>query len=244
MRKHIAAVVGHFKGKVKQWDVVNEALSEAPDEFLRQTPWLKSIGEDYITEAFRAAHTADPEAILVYNDFSIEQPNKRPKAIKLLKMLLDQKVPVNAVGIQGHWRMGKVNLADVEESIKQFAGLGLKVMITELDLSVLPARYQGANVSFQESLTPEQRAEMNPYVSGLPDEVAQRQAGFYRQIFEMFLRHRDVIGRVSFWGAHDGTSWLNNFPVRGRTDYPLLFDRQGRPKPAYSAVHQAALATR
>jgi endo-1,4-beta-xylanase len=244
MRKHIGAVVGHFKGKVKQWDVVNEALSDSQAEFLRPTPWYRAIGEEYIAEAFRAAHQADPKAILIYNDYNIERPYKRPKALKLLKSLLDQKVPIHAVGIQCHWRLDGVNLAEVEDSIKQFAGLGLKVMITELDLGVLPTRYRGADVSFRERMTPEQRAAMNPYVAGLPDEAAQKQAELYRQSFAMFLRHRDVIGRVTFWGPHDGDSWLNNFPIRGRTDYPLLFDRKGRPKPAFFAVQEAAQAAR
>lgn len=244
MRKHIAAVVGHFKGKVKQWDVVNEAIGDSPAEFLRPTPWFRAIGEDYIAEAFRAAHAADPKAILVYNDYNIELGYKRPKALKLLKSLLEQKVPINAVGIQCHWRLDGVNLPEVEDSIKQFAALGLKVMITELDLGVLPTRYRGADVSFREKMTPEQRAVMNPYVDGLPEDVARKQADVYRQAFEMFLRHRDTIGRVTFWGPHDGDSWLNNFPIPGRTDYPLLFDRQGRPKPAFDAVQQAALAVR
>jgi endo-1,4-beta-xylanase len=243
LRKHIATVVGHYKGRVKQWDVVNEAISDTPGEVLRQTPWLKAIGEDYIAEAFRAAHAADPNAILIYNDYNIERSYKRPKALQLLRSLLDQKVPVHAVGIQGHWRMDNPDFAEVEESIKQFAALGLKVMITELDIGVLPTQYQGANISTRETMTPEQEAVMNPYTKGLPDEVAQRHAERYRQAFEMFLRHKDVIGRVTLWGMHDGDSWFNNFPIRGRTDYPLLFDRQGKPKPAFFAVRNVAQAT-
>ena len=244
MRNHIAGVVGHFKGKVKQWDVVNEALSDSPNEFLRSTPWLRAIGEDYIAEAFRAAHEADPKAILTYNDYNIEMTYKRPKAMRLLKSLLDQKVPIHAVGIQAHWRLGGVDLAEVEKSIEEFSALGLKVMITELDLGVLPTRYRGADVGFRQQMTPEQRAEMDPYTAGLPDDVAQKQADLYKQAFEMFLRHRKSIGRVTFWGTYDAVSWLNFFPIRGRTDYPLLFDREGRPKPAFNAVLQAARSAR
>ena len=244
LRKHISTVVGRLKGKVKEWDVVNEAISDSANEYLRPSPWLRAIGEDYILQAFKMAHEADPQAILVYNDYNIETPHKRPKAIRLLKSLLEQKAPIHAVGIQGHWRLDRVNLAEVEESIKQFRALGLKVMITELDISVLPTRYQGADISFRQQLTPEQREAMNPYISGLPDEVATRQADVYQKAFEMFLRHKDVVRRVTFWGSHDGHSWLNNFPIRGRTDYPLLFDRQGKPKPAFFAVQQAALTSR
>jgi endo-1,4-beta-xylanase len=241
MRAHIAAVAGHFKGRVKQWDVVNEALSDTPGEWLRPTPWLKAIGEDYIAEAFRAAHEADPSAILIYNDYNIELGYKRPKALRLLHSLLDQKVPIHAIGIQGHWRLDAPDFAEVEAAIKEFGALGLKVMITELDIGVLPTKYHGANLSVHETMTPGQKAVMDPYVAGLPDEVARQHAERFRQAFEVFLQHREVIGRVTLWGPHDGHSWLNNFPIRGRTDYPLLFDRQGRPKPAFYAVRQAAL---
>ena len=238
LRKHIATVVGHYKGRVKQWDVVNEAISDTPGEALRRTPWLKAIGPDYIAEAFRAAHKADPDAILIYNDYNIELAYKQPKALQLLKSLLDQKVPIHAVGIQSHWRLDNPDFAEVEKAIKQYGDLGLKVMITELDIGVLPTRYQGADISKSEMMTPEQQAVMNPYVAGLPDAVARTHAARYRQAFEMFLRHTDVIRRVTLWGTQDGDSWLNNFPVRGRTDYPLLFDRQGRPKPAFFAVQR------
>ncbi len=240
LRTHISTVVGHYKGHIKQWDVVNEAINDGPG-LLRQTPWLKAIGDDYIAEAFRAAHAADPDAILIYNDYNIELGYKRPKALQLLKSLIAQKVPINAVGIQCHWRLDSLNLAEVEDSINQFSALGLKVMITELDIGVLPTKYQGADISTTETMTPEQQSIMNPYTAGLPADVSQRLAERYRQVFEMFLRHKDVIGRVTLWGSHDGDSWLNNFPVRGRTDYPLLFDRQGQPKPAFFAVKDVAL---
>ena len=233
-------MVGHYKGRVKQWDVVNEAISDAPGEGLRPSPWLRAIGKDYIAEAFRAAHEADPNAILIYNDYNIERSNKRSKALQLLKSLIEQKIPIHAVGIQGHWRMNSLDLAEVEESIKEFAALGLKVIITELDISVLPSRYQGADISRTETTRPGQGSGMNPYTQGLPDNVAKQHAERYRQAFAMFLRHKNVIGRVTFWGTHDGRSWLNNFPVRGRTDYPLLFDRQGKPKAAFFAVTKAA----
>ncbi|KAH0534182.1 hypothetical protein FGG08_007229 [Glutinoglossum americanum] len=241
MRKHIATVVGHYKGRVKQWDVVNEAINDGPG-VLRDTPWRKAIGDDYIAEAFKAAHEADPDAILIYNDYNIEMGYKRPKAIELLKSLIAQKVPINAVGIQGHWLMDSPNVIEVEEAIKEFSALGLKVMITEMDIDVLPRKYQGADLNAREAMTPEQEAVMNPYTKGLPDEVAKAQAERYKQVFEMFLRHKDVIGRVTLWGPHDADSWLNNFPIRGRTNYPMPFDRQGKPKPAFFAIQKAAEA--
>lgn len=244
MRQHIATVVGHYKGRVKQWDVVNEAISDGPDQLLRQSPWLKAIGEDYIAEAFIAAHEADPDAILIYNDYGIETRGKCRKAVRLVKSLIDKKVPIHAVGIQCHWRMDGPDLGEVEESIGQFAALGLKVMITELDIGVLPATYRGADIAKREEMNAEQRSVMNPYTQGLPDDVAKQHAERYRQAFAMFLRHKDSIGRVTLWGTHDGRSWLNFYPIWGRTDYPLLFDRQGKPKPAYFAVIKALQETK
>ncbi len=240
LRKHISSVVGHFKGRVKQWDVVNEAISDMPGELLRQTPWLKAIGPDCIAEAFRAAHQADPDAILIYNDYNIELGYKRPKALQLLQSLLDQKVPIHAVGIQSHWRLNTPDFTEVEKAIQQFGALGLKVMITELDIGVLPTQYQGANIAAREIMTPEQQAVMNPYTKGLPNDMAQQLAERYRLAFAMFLRHRDIIGRVTLWGTQDGDSWLNDFPVKGRTEYPLLFDREGKPKSAFFAVENVA----
>lgn len=240
MRKHIETVVGRYKGKIKQWDVVNEALSDSPDEDLRQTPWLKAIGEDYIEQAFRAAHKADPKAILIYNDYNIEMGYKRPKALRLLKSLLAKGVPIHAVGIQCHWRLDYPNFTEVEESIQQFSALGLKVMITELDIGVLPTKYQGADVNTSEAMTDEMAKTMNPYTAGLPEFVAKEHAERYRQAFEMFLRHRKEIGRVTIWGVTDADSWFNDFPIKGRTDYPLLFDREGKPKPAFFAIEQVA----
>ncbi|HEX8235256.1 MAG TPA: endo-1,4-beta-xylanase [Abditibacteriaceae bacterium] len=239
LRNHIKMVVGRYKGRIKQWDVVNEAINDGPG-IMRPSPWLSTIGEDYIAEAFRAAHEADPDAILVYNDYNIELGYKRSKALELLKKLIDQKVPIHAVGIQCHWRIQNPPLAEAEESIKQYSALGLKVMITELDIGVLPTRYQGADISTRETMTQEQATVMNPYTKGLPDEVAQQHAERYRQAFELFLRYKDVIGRITLWGPHDGNSWLDGFPIRGRTDHPLLFDRQHKAKPAFFAVQKAA----
>lgn len=239
MRKHISTVVGRYKGRIKEWDVVNEAINDGPG-VLRPSPWLRAIGDDYIAEAFRMAHKADPKATLIYNDYNIELGYKRPKAIELLKKLLAQKVPVHAVGIQCHWRMDTPDFREVETALQEYAALGLKIMITELDIGVLPSRYQGADISTTETMTPEQRSVMNPYTQSLPADVAEKQAERYRQAFELFLRYQKHIRRVTLWGTQDGSSWLNNFPVRGRTDYALLFDRQGKPKPAFFAIQKQA----
>jgi len=236
MREHIQAVVGRYKGRVHGWDVVNEALED--DGTLRQTPWLKIIGEEYIAKAFEFAHEADPKAELYYNDFSLENEAKRNGAIELIGKLRAQGVPVTCVGLQGHYKIDWPSVDQLDAAIAAFAKLGVKVMITELDVDVLPPamQYRGADISANVELQP----KLNPYTSGLPDSVQQTLARRYSDLFGVFLKHRGVLSRVTSWGVTDASSWLNNWPVRGRTSYPLLFDRDGRPKPAFYAVIKAA----
>ncbi len=236
MREHIQTVVGRYKGRVNGWDVVNEALNE--DGTLRQTPWLKIIGEDYIAKAFEFAHEADPTAELQYNDYSLENEAKRQGAIELIKKLRAQGVPITGVGLQGHYRIDWPSIDQVDATIAAFAQLGVKVMITELDVDVLPPALQhhGADISANVEL----QSQLNPYTNGLPDSVQQTLAKRYADLFGVVLKHRAVLTRVTFWGVTDASSWLNNWPVRGRTNYPLLFDREGRPKPAFDAVIRAA----
>jgi len=235
MRDHIHTVVGRYKGRIKGWDVVNEAVNE--DGTLRQTPWLKIIGDDYLTKAFEFAHEADPAAQLYYNDYSLENEPKRNGAVALIKKLKAAGVPVQAVGLQGHDKLDWPTVDQQEATIKAFAALGIKVNITELDIDVLPraSRSQGADVA----LTAAARAELNPFANGLPDAVQRNLASRYAELFRVFVRNREAIERVTFWGVTDADSWLNNWPVRGRTSYPLLFDRAGAPKPAFDAVVQA-----
>ena len=235
MRAHIGAVVGRYKGRIAQWDVVNEAVSDKKGELLRPTPWLKSVGDDYIAQAFRAAHAADPTAILIYNDYGNERPDKRAKTVELLKALLADKVPVHAVGMQLHTRLG-ADIGEIEESIRQYGALGLKVMITELDMTVLPAPDWSADIAVRFDLTP----ASNPYTAGLPADIERRQAKQYGELFAMFARNADVIDRVTLWGISDDKTWKNNHPIKGRTDYPLLFDGKLQPKPAFDAVVEAA----
>jgi endo-1,4-beta-xylanase len=232
MRDHIHTVVGRYKGRVDGWDVVNEALNE--DGTLRQSPWREIIGDDYIASAFAFAREADPDAELYYNDYSLPNPAKRDGAVALVRDLQERGVDITGIGMQGHYGLSGPSLALVDSSITAFAALGVDVMITELDIDVLPPamRNQGANVS--------DRAEMsdalNPYADALPDSVQQALAQRYADLFGLFLDHSDHLTRVTFWGVTDGDSWKNNWPVRGRTNYPLLFDRAGQPKPAFDAV--------
>ena len=236
MREHIHTVVGRYKGRIKGWDVVNEALNE--DGTMRQTLWMKIIGEDYIAKAFQFAHEADPQAELYYNDYSLENEAKRNGAIALIKKLQAAGIPIAAVGLQGHNKMDWPTVEQQDATIVAFAKLGVKVNITELDIDVLPPASQnrGADIT----LNVELQAKLNPYPKALPDTMQQALAKRYADLFAVYFKHRDVIDRVTFWGVADGDSWLNNWPVKGRTSYPLLFDRNGNPKPAFNAVIQVA----
>ena len=231
MREHIFTVVGRYKGRIKGWDVVNEALNQ--DGTMRQSPWFKIIGEDYLVKAFQFAREADPNAELYYNDYDLELPAKRAGAVKLVKDLLAAGVTVSGVGLQNHNLMEWPSVADEDATIAAFSALGLKVHITELDVDVLPRTTKpGADYAVDIRVTP----KLNPYVDRLPDAMQTALAKRYAELFEVYVKHRDAIERVTFWGVADGDSWLNNWPMRGRTNYPLLFDRLGQPKPALEAI--------
>lgn len=229
---HISTIASRYNGKVKGWDVVNEALEE--DGSLRKSVFLQNLGEDYITEAFRLTQKAAPNTELYYNDYNIELPKKRAGAIALIKKIQAAGVRIDGVGIQGHWRYNKVPLKDIEDAIKEYAALGMKVMFTELDLGVLPNPWDSdaADVNMKATYS----AKMNPYTAGAPDSVLAEQAKSYESLFRLFLKYKNNISRITFWGVNDGQSWLNDWPIKGRTNYPLLFDRQFKPKPAFYKI--------
>lgn len=226
MKNHIQTVVGRYKGKVKGWDVVNEAILD--DGSWRESKLYKIIGPDFVKLAFRFAHEADPDAELYYNDYSMALPGRREGVVKMVKDMQKDGIRIDGIGMQGHCNMDFPKIEEFEKSIVAFASLGVKVMITEMDISALPSPKdkQGADV---DSLV-DYKAELNPYTNGLPEEVEKAHAKRYQEFFDLFLKHQDKISRVTLWGVQDGQSWKNNFPVPGRTDYPLLFDRNCQPK--------------
>ncbi len=232
LNTHISTVMKRYKGKIIGWDVVNEAISDGGDQQLRRSKFTETVGENFVVEAFKLAHAADPDMPLYYNDYSIEQPGKRKKTIELLKQIQKDAPRIDAVGIQGHWMLGGVPLAAIEAAILEYAKLGLKVMITELDIDVLRRDKEGADVSATQNATTREAA--NQLVC--PPEILKRQADDYAALFRLFRKHQDKISRVTFWGLHDGRSWLNNWPIKGRINHALLFDRNCQPKPAYDAV--------
>ncbi len=229
MRNHIHTVVGRYKGRIKIWDVVNEALQD--DGTLRKSPWEKIIGDDYIEKAFQYAHEADPDAILRYNDYSLENKPKQNGAIALIKKLQAEGIPVTAIGLQDHVQMDWPTREQEDAAISAFASLGLKVMITELDVNVLGGK-QTAEITEMAH-----QGGSNVYTNGLPPVVQQELAKRYADLFRVFVKHHDDITLVTFWGVTDGDSWLN---MRGRVNHPLLFDRAGQPKPAFDAVVRVA----
>ena len=235
LRSHIMTVVGRYKGRIHGWDVVNEAFED--DGTVRKTPWLNIIGEDYLAKAFEFAHEADPDAELYYNDYNLWKPAKRDAAVRLVRGLLARGVPVHGVGEQGHWLINDPPLDLIEAAIVTFGQLGVKVMITELDVDPLPRPEEamGADLSKRSDL----RQSLDPYREGMPDAVQQELARRYEDIFRLFVKHADKVARVTFWGVTDATTWLNNFPFRGRTNHPMLWDRKGAPKPAFDAVVKA-----
>lgn len=232
MKDHITTIVSKYKGRINSWDVVNEALNE--DGTLRKSVFLNTLGEKYLVDAFKLAEKADPKAKLYYNDYNIEEPAKRAGAIALIKKIKAEGGKVDGVGIQGHWRLESPSIEEIEKSILEYSALGIKVAFTELDITVLPNPWdlKGADVNqnFEGS------AKMNPYPKALPDSVQTKLSERYASIFKLFLKHKDKISRVTFWGVHDGQSWLNDWPIKGRTNYPLLFDRDLKHKPAYESI--------
>ncbi len=232
MKRHISTVAGRYKGRVKGWDVVNEVIMD--DGSWR---FYEIIGEDFVKIAFETAHAADPAAELYYNDYSMSLPAKRNGVVEMVKNLQQQGVRIDGIGMQGHLDL-HADLSEFERSLLAFAGLGVKVMVTELDVSVLPSPWRNAGADVARGA--EYELKMNPYREGLPDSVNVAFSRFYADFFKLMLKHQDKISRVTFWGLSDGDSWKNNWPIRGRTDYPLLFDRNHQPKQVVEEIIKAA----
>lgn len=235
IQNHINTLVKRYKGKIHTWDVVNEALNE--DGTLRESVFFNIMGSEYIENSFSWANDADPDVNLVYNDYNLCEEPKRKGAIKLIKDLQKKNIKIDGVGIQAHWQLNSPTIEEIEKTIISFSELGIDVMFTELDISVLPSPWelQGAEVN-QNFEKFEDDKKMNPYPIKLPDAVKKKLANRYKDIFKLFLKHQDKISRVTFWGVTDKNSWLNDWPIKGRTNYPLLFDRNYQSKIAYKSI--------
>lgn len=234
MKDHIYTVVGRYKGVIRGWDVVNEAILE--DGSYRESKFYEILGEEFIPLAFQYAHEADPEAELYYNDYNEWYPGKRETVVRLINTLKERGIRIDGIGMQGHLGMTNPSLEAYQETIDDYVNAGVKVLITELDVSPLPEprRIGGANLADREAY----RNEIDPYTDGLPEDVAIEWNNRMMDLFDLFLKNSDNILRVTMWGVSDGDSWKNNFPVRGRTDYPLLFDRDHQPKEVVTRLIQ------
>ena len=227
MRNHINTVVSRYRGRIKGWDVVNEAILDNGE--WRKSKFYEIIGEDYFKLAFEFAHKADPNAELYYNDYNTAIESKRNGIASKIKHLLDLGVKVDGLGMQEHHGLNFPSLSEVEATIQKFSSLRLKVMVTELDINILPneRKMMTADINEREKY----KKELNPYINGLPEEVSIQLGNRYIDLFKLYLKYADKISRVTLWGVSDKDSWLNNFPIQGRTNYPLLFDRNYDPKP-------------
>ncbi|MCM3129118.1 endo-1,4-beta-xylanase [Paenibacillus provencensis] len=223
LQSHIDTVVKRYKNDIYAWDVVNEAISDHEDEWLRPSKWLTIAGAEFIAKAFEFAHAADPDALLFYNDYNESNPVKRDKIYKLVRTLLDQGAPIHGVGLQAHWNLYDPSLNEIREAIEKYASLGVQLQLTELDVSMFKFDDRRTDL-----LAP-------------TEEMLELQAQRYESIFGLLREYKDVISSVTFWGAADDYTWLDDFPVRGRKNWPFLFDEQHQPKLAYYSVMNRAL---
>lgn len=232
MYSHIMTVVTRYRGKIKGWDVVNEAFED--DGSYRKTPYYNIIGPEYLALAFQFAHEADPDAELYYNDYSMSKPGKREAVCQLVRQLKAKGIRIDAVGMQSHNGYNYPDYSDYEKSLEAFAAEGVKVMLTELDMNMLPnpKDFNGAEISQNFKLM----EQFNPYVKGLDKKAQKLFNQRYLDLFRIVERHKDVISRVTFWGVNDGNTWLNDWPVKGRTNYPMLFDRDYQAKPVVKDI--------
>lgn len=237
LKDYIKTVVSRYKGKISYWDVVNEAVDVFKSDdnksyaALKPSPWYDIIGEDYIKIAFEAAHDADPNCKLIYNDYNMYQSEKTDFIIDMVNNLKSEGVPIHGIGSQGHMFLNHPSLDKVEYWLRKISDANIPLHITELDVSVLPNawKHRGASVEDRFDLA----QEYNPYPNYIPLSKLKQQAKRYKSLFKLFLKYSHTIERVTFWGVWDGNSWRNYLPMKGRTDYPLLFDRKFKPKPAY-----------
>ena len=248
MRSHIQTVAGRYVGRIDAWDVVNEVVDN--DGSYRPTTWVRGVGhgDTLVKYAFKWASEYAPGAELYYNDFNAWRPAKRDGIVRLVRMLQREGIRIDGIGMQGHWGLNYPRAEHIEAAIDSFAARGVKVMITELDVDVLPITREGQVIgtvmSDPQFQLEEFEAYLDPYRDGLPPAVERQLAERYAELFRIFHRKRDAIERVTLWGLHDGMSWKNDYPVPGRTNYPLLWDRDRRPKPALGAVLAVPAARR
>ena len=219
LRQHIERVVGRYRGKIYAWDVVNEAIDPAQPSCLRNDQWYRIVRPDYLDFAFRYAHAADPAARLFLNDYSTTDPQKRRCLAQVAGGLLNRRVPIHGIGHQMHISVYEPDLTAIDKTLSTFASMGLENQLTELDMSLYqPHAY---------------------FLSHSAGALEAMQAARYQALMELVLAHPDVTA-VTWWGASDAHTWLNEHELWWRSDQPLLFDKYQQPKASYWAVMKAA----
>jgi endo-1,4-beta-xylanase len=224
LKDHITTVVNRYKDVIYAWDVVNEVISDKKNEYLRDSRWLQICGEDFIESAFRYAHEADPKALLFYNDYNEIDPVKRAKIIRLVQSLQQKGVPIHGIGLQAHWAVNEPSFTQLDSTLNEFSATGLQLQITELDISVYRKEHDA------------RRRQSSDADTSFSAEKEALQIQRYKEVFQLFRKYRRQITGITFWNISDRYSWLDNFPVRDRKDYPLLFDTRLQRKSAYEAV--------
>ncbi|MCX2473035.1 endo-1,4-beta-xylanase [Pedobacter sp. MC2016-05] len=223
LKEHITTVVNRYKGKVYAWDVVNEAIDDNPSHYLRDSKWYKICGEDFIAKAFEFAHAADPDAKLYYNDYNTERPEKRDRIYRLLKDLKEKGIPIDGIGLQAHWSLQEPTEKQLTAAIEKYSSLGLKIQFTEVDMSIYP---------WEKERRERKSGESDQFTLALQ----RKQAAQYAMVFKVFRKFKAAITNVTFWNISDRYTWLDEYPVKGRKNYPLLFDTNLEPKKAYWEV--------
>jgi endo-1,4-beta-xylanase len=221
LKEHITSVVSRYKGTIYAWDVVNEVISDKADEYFRPSLFYQICGEDYVEKAFEYAHAADPNALLFYNDYNEISPVKREKIIKMVKGLQAKGIPIHGIGLQAHWATNEPSGEQLEKTLEDFSKLGLKIQITELDISVYPKEHES------------RERKASDYDTTFTPEKEMKQQQVYQMCFKLFRKYKEHITGITFWNISDRHSWLDNFPVRKRKDYPLLFDKNLKRKKAF-----------
>lgn len=225
MKDHINTIVSRYKGRIDGWDVVNEAIED--DGSYRKSFFYQILGEEYIPLAFEYAQEADSKAELYLNDYNMSSPAKRAAYVKLIKQLKERGVRLDAIGLQCHIGMDYPDWNEFEKSIQAYIEAGVDVQFTEVDMGALPTINHSADVNQDVAYN----SELNPYPEALPDSVSKIWNERMTHFFSIVDKYKDHVRRVTAWGVTDGDSWKNDWPVKGRTDYPLWFDRNGEMKP-------------
>lgn len=235
VENHINKLVSRYKNKIDAWDVVNEAFNE--DGTLRESVFFNNMGKNYIQEVFKLASQADPNADLIYNDYNLYKTEKRKAILKMVQSIKSKGVKISGIGVQAHWDLNSPSIKEIEQIILDISNIGCSVSFTELDISVLPSPWELAGAEVNQNFTQfEGDKRMNPYPKDLPEFLSIKLAKRYQDIFNLFVKHKDKISRVTFWGVSDKHSWLNDWPIKGRTNYPLLFDKNYQTKQAYKSL--------